>query len=200
MERGENGTVYELPFPAFHFSEYGQNLFVHCTLLACVGRQTLCEPENHCFSTSRRKRSVDNGQLQQSPAASDNVHHDAMKEFIMTKYIIVQDQKNINPNQMQPYANAIENAVCMQTMHFAALLGSLAAMALSLLIVSSCLIGRMAQKKETPAIGHQNWYDDKMMLYATAGRQSTLGGHLHVHPPPYGFMGSVQNLNSVASF
>jgi hypothetical protein len=202
MERSQNGTVYELPFPAFHFSEYGQNLFVHCTLLACVGRQLLCEPKSNCFSTNRRKRSILDELTPTPVSGSDNIH-ESMKEFIMTKYIIVQDQKNskeFSPNDQPQSFSTIDNAVCMQTMHFAALLGSLAAMALSLLIISSCLIGRMPNRKERPAqpfIG-QNWFDDKMLLYATTGRQTSIGGQYQ--PPPYGIMGSVQNLNTITSF
>ena len=43
MERNYNGTTYEMRFPAFYFTGFSKNLFVHCTILACVGTQDLCE-------------------------------------------------------------------------------------------------------------------------------------------------------------
>ncbi len=43
MERNYNGTAYEMRFPAFYFTGYSKNLFVHCTILACVGTQDICE-------------------------------------------------------------------------------------------------------------------------------------------------------------
>jgi len=45
MERSANGSAYQLAFPAFYFTDFGRNLFVHCTILACVGEQRLCEPK-----------------------------------------------------------------------------------------------------------------------------------------------------------
>jgi hypothetical protein len=53
MDRNHNGSAYEMRFQAFHFTGHGENLFVHCTILACLGSQQLCEPrpevsEPHC--------------------------------------------------------------------------------------------------------------------------------------------------------
>lgn len=45
MERAADGRGFEMAFPAFYFTGHGQNLFVHCTVLACVGTDTdLCKP------------------------------------------------------------------------------------------------------------------------------------------------------------
>uniref|UniRef100_A0A915JCP3 ZP domain-containing protein n=1 Tax=Romanomermis culicivorax TaxID=13658 RepID=A0A915JCP3_ROMCU len=49
MERNNNGTLYQLAFPAFYFTDYGRNLYVHCTILACIGDQKLCEPKPNYF-------------------------------------------------------------------------------------------------------------------------------------------------------
>ena len=47
MERVGNGSGYQMSFPAFYFTGHGQNLFVHCTVLACVGADTsLCQPDD----------------------------------------------------------------------------------------------------------------------------------------------------------
>jgi hypothetical protein len=182
MDRSINGTVYDLAFPAFHFTDFGRNLFVHCTILACIGNQMLCEPKPNCFGTSRRKRDTSdsdmryNGRLRETKDTEEPT-----KEFVMTKYIIVEDKRkdaltapSNHPNMVRSLDSYFgSNTLCMQTGHFAALTGTVVSCLLMLLVAVSYLAGRMlCRPKPAPQwVNHDKSfavYSNPSTMYSTS--------------------------------
>uniref|UniRef100_A0A914V9I1 ZP domain-containing protein n=1 Tax=Plectus sambesii TaxID=2011161 RepID=A0A914V9I1_9BILA len=184
MDRNHNGSSYEMRFPAFHFTDHGENLFVHCTILACLGSQKLCEPRSECFGVNRRKRDV-NESWSDNKAVDDGKNAES-KEMVITKYIVVEDQRRppMAASRMPAADSSVltADAVCMQTSHFFALTGTLSACLLALLVVSSCLLGRLLTRQRD-----ESWAD-KRMFYAS----------VYNHQPPN--YASVHSLPTITSF
>ncbi|VDO96492.1 unnamed protein product [Soboliphyme baturini] len=163
MDRNQEGTVYEMPFSAFYFTNYSKNLFVHCTLLACVGEQNLCDPQANCFGTSRRKRrNIVETEGHFSERFGDHESVDGAKSFVITKYVVIEDgHRGLTPDASSD-SKALEKlfangTVCLHPAHFASLLSSLVACIVVLLIIVSCMAGKLARK-------HKFWcrYEDSL--------------------------------------
>jgi len=169
MQRNLNGTSYEMMFPAFYFTEFGQSLFVHCTLLACIGSQTLCDPKPMCFGTERRaKREADDFQ----PFSDDGR---LTRELTLTKYIIVDDKRKARqpevPSVERATAAFFDGTICMQTPHFSALAGSFLMSLMILLVCVSCMGGRLVKLRSA----HKREEKQRMQI---------LAAHLYPTQPP----------------
>jgi len=151
MERNSNGTDYLMSFRAFHFSNYGENLYVHCTLLACIGTQNLCEPQPECFETSRKKRELQSDFTPNAESAAKNFNK-GLKEFVLTKYIVVEQLENQNRGPPIDLPTVVESfkpgSICLSTSHFTAMIGSMVGCLILLLAAVFCLFGRLIKNDE----------------------------------------------------
>jgi len=186
MQRAMTGATYEMLFPAFYFTDFGQSLFVHCTILACVGSQSLCDPKPSCFGMERRaKRGLMSDDDDETPVGlrEDGIGSETSdrlaKELTLTKYIIVEDKRKARGADVQE-RTFYDGTVCMQTPQFAAAVGSFLCALMVLLVCVSCMGGRLVrlrQKREEKAT-------------------SMLSQHLYRLPPAY----SNANLPTITAF
>lgn len=137
-----------------------------------------------CFGVNRRKRDVEESSPDKN--ALPEGKSEESKEMVITKYIVVEDQRRpaTTASRMtgadSSYASG--EAVCMQTSHFFALTGTLSACLLALLFVSSCLLGRLLTRQRD-----ESWAD-KRLFYAS----------VYNHQPPN--YASVHSLPTITSF
>jgi hypothetical protein len=133
---------------------------------------------------NRRKRDVNASNSDKN--ALDSGKSGESKEVVITKYIVVEDQRKQPMGASRSTAADSSllpgEAVCMQTGHFLALTGTLSVCLLALLVVSSCLLGRLLTRQR-----EESWAD-KRMFY----------GSLYNHQPPN--YASVHSLPTITSF
>ncbi|KFD51091.1 hypothetical protein M513_07991 [Trichuris suis] len=169
MDRNQNGSSYELHFPAFYFTNYGRSLYVHCTILACVGNQKQCEPKPGCFGTNRKRRHVGTLELEPSTAAGIQKDLSGTREVQLSRYVVVQNgngelkkgrfayfdikrcpaisEKNELDAELASMAHA--DAICLNFSVFVAIAGSMVIVIISLLIVVAWLLGRQGKDKSS---------------------------------------------------
>uniref|UniRef100_A0A5S6R0Q7 sulfite oxidase n=1 Tax=Trichuris muris TaxID=70415 RepID=A0A5S6R0Q7_TRIMR len=149
MDRNQNGSSYELNFPAFHFTNYGRNLYVHCTILACVGNQKQCEPRPGCFGTHRKKRNVNTEEMGYSAVPDAQKEPIRTKEFQLSRYVVVQGGNERKELDAELASLARTDAICLNFSIFVAIAGSMVIVIISLLIVVAWLLGRQGKDKSS---------------------------------------------------
>ncbi|OUC41434.1 hypothetical protein D917_03373 [Trichinella nativa] len=176
MERNENGTSYQLNFQAFHFTNHGRNLYIHCSLLACVGNQVECKPKRNvnfgtffsfflkfpsiwslfifyaqCFSTGRRrKRNAlvnDEEETDEEEQQQDHLQSDDLKHIQLSRYIVVDDGK-ASTSTVQPSvkSESISNQICMQWWQFTAIVATPVLFVTMLLVLVAWQAGRFSRE------------------------------------------------------
>ncbi|KRX19208.1 putative sulfite oxidase, mitochondrial, partial [Trichinella nelsoni] len=150
MERNENGTSYQLNFQAFHFTNHGRNLYIHCSLLACVGNQVECKPKRNCFSTGRRrKRNAlvnDEEETDEEEQQQDHLQSDDLKHIQLSRYIVVDDGK-VSTSTVQPSvkSESVSNQICMQWWQFTAIVATPVLFVTMLLVLVAWQAGRFSR-------------------------------------------------------
>ncbi|KRZ05905.1 hypothetical protein T11_12312 [Trichinella zimbabwensis] len=152
MDRNENGTTYQLNFQAFHFTNHGRNLYIHCSLLACVGNQVECKPKRNCFSTGRRrKRNVllDNGETDEEEQQEESVD---LKHIQLSRHLVVDDSKASTSTVQQPSvkSESVLSEVCMQWWQFTAIVATPVLFVMLLLVLVAWQAGRFSRDRKSP--------------------------------------------------
>ncbi|KRY87238.1 putative sulfite oxidase, mitochondrial [Trichinella pseudospiralis] len=167
MDRNENGTTYQLNFQAFHFTNHGRNLYIHCSLLACVGNQVECKPKRNCFSTGRRRKRTVLLDDEETDEEEQQLNSVDFKHIQLSRHLVVDDSKASTSTVQQPSvkSESVLSQVCVQWWQFTAIVATPVLFVMLLLVLVAWQAGRFSRDRKstnlcTTADHHHHHHDN----------------------------------------